>query len=70
MKWLIETGEEKDQFMGLDMERIAEISISEKMLILSSLTTLNINIQKILQSWMDFQHYPAVTAPTIVEVFV
>ena len=44
MKWLIETAEEKDQFMGLDMERIAEISISKKMLILSSLTTLTIDI--------------------------
>ena len=54
MKWLIETIEEKDQFMGLDMGKIAEISIQEKMLILSSLTTLTIGIQKILQSWMDF----------------
>ena len=46
--------------MGPDMERIAEISISEKMLILSSLTTLTIDIQKILQSWMDFQHHLAI----------
>ena len=44
MKRLIETTEEKDQFMGPDMERIAEVSISEKMSILSSLTTLTINI--------------------------
>ena len=48
MKWLIETAEEKDQFMGPNMERIAEISISEKMSILSGLTTLTIDIQKIL----------------------
>ena len=48
MKRLIETAEEKDQFMGPDMERIAEVSISEKMLILSGLTTLTIDIQKIL----------------------
>ena len=44
MKWLIETTEEKDQFMGPDMGKIAEISIQEKMSILSSLTTLTIDI--------------------------
>ena len=70
MKRLRETAEEKDQFMGLDMERIAEISIPEKMSILSSITTLTIDIQKILQSWTDFQHHLAVTAPPIVEVYV
>ena len=37
MKQLIETAEEKDQFMGPDMERIAEVSILEKMLILSNI---------------------------------
>ena len=56
--------------MGLDMERIAEISIPEKMSILSNLTTLTIDIQKILQSWMDVQHHLVVTAPTILEVCV
>ena len=56
MKWLLEIEEEKDQFMGPNMERIAEISIQEKISILSSLTTLTIDIQKILQSWADFQH--------------
>ena len=70
MKRLIETAKEKDQFMGPDMERIAEVSISKKMSILSSLTTLTIDIQKILQSWTDFQHHLAVTAPAIVEVYV
>ena len=44
MKWIIDIAEEKDQFMGPDMERIAEVSISEKMSILSSLTTLTIDI--------------------------
>ena len=48
MKQIIETAEEKDQFMGPDMEKIAEVSISEKMSILSRLTTLTIDIQKIL----------------------
>ena len=66
MKWLLETVEENDQFMGLDMERIAKISIQEKMSILSSLTTLTINIQKILQNWTDFQHQLVVIAEAIV----
>ena len=70
MKRLIETAEEKDQFMGPDMGRIAEISISKKMSILSSLTTLTIDIQKILQSWTDFQHHLAVIAPANVEFCV
>ena len=70
MKRLFETTEEKDQFMGPDMERIAELSIQEKMSILSGLTTLIINIQKVLQSWMEFQHQLAVTAEAIVEVYV
>ena len=70
MKRLMETAEEKDQFMGPNMERIAKISIQEKMSILSSLTTLTIDIQKILQSWTDFQHQLAVTAEEIVEVYV
>ena len=48
MNQLIETAEEKDQFMGPDMERIVEVSIFEKMSFLSVLTTLTINIQKIL----------------------
>ena len=61
MKQLFETAEEKDQFMGTDMERITDLSIQEKMSILSSLTTLTIDIQKILQSWTTFQHQLAVT---------
>ena len=70
MKRLRETAEEKDQFMGPGIERIAEISIPEKMSILSSLTTLTIDIQKILQSWTDFQHHLAVTTPVIVKVCI
>ena len=70
MKRLMETAKEKDQFMGPDMERIAEISIQEKMSILSNLTTLTIDIQKILQSWMDFQHQLAVTPEAIVKFCV
>ena len=70
MKRLLEIAEEKDQFMGPDMERIEELSIQEKMSLLSSLTTLTINIQKLLQSWTEFQHQLAVTAEAIVEVCV
>ena len=56
--------------MGPDMGKIAEISIQEKMLILSSLTTLTIDIQKVLQSWTEFQHQLAVIAEAIIEVCV
>ena len=56
--------------MGPDMERIAEISIQEKMSILSSLTTLTIDIQKVLQIWTEFQHQLVVTAEAIIEVCV
>ena len=70
MKRLLETAKEKDQLMGPDMEKIAEVSIPEKISILSCLTTLTIDIQKILQSWMDFQHQLAVIAEAIVEVCV
>ena len=70
MKRLFETAEEKDHFMGPDMEKIVEFSIQEKMLILSSLTTLTIDIQKILQNWTTFQHQLAVIAEPIVEVYV
>ena len=36
----------------------------------TSLTTLTIDIHKSLQSWTDFQHHLAITAPAIVEVCV
>ena len=70
MKRLFETTEEKDQFMGPNMERMAKLSIPENMSILSSLTTLTIDIQKILQIWMEFQHQLVVTAEAIVQVCV
>ena len=70
MKLIFETAEEKHQFLGPDMERIADLSIQEKMLTLSSLTTLTIDIQKVLQSWTEFQHQLAVTTEAIVKVCV
>ena len=62
--------EEKHQFLGPDMERIVDLSIQENMLTLSSLTTLTINIEKVLQSWTEFQHQLVVTAEAIVEFYV
>ena len=56
--------------MGPNMEKIAQVPLSEKLLVLSSLTTLTIDIQKTLQSWTDFQHHLAVIAPAIVEFYV
>ena len=70
MKRPLETIEEKDQFMGPDMESIADLSIQEKMSTLSSITTLTIDIQKVLQSWEEFQHQLAITTEAIVEICV
>ena len=70
MKRLLEAAKEKDQFMGPDMEIIVELSIQEKMSTLSSITTLTIDIQKVLQSWEEFQHQLAITAEAIVEICV
>ena len=44
MKRLIETAEEQNQLMGPNLERIAKVPISEKMPIVSNLTTLTIDI--------------------------
>ena len=70
MKQIIDTTEEQNQFMGPNMEKIAEVPISEKMSVLPSLTTLTIDIQKSLQSWTDFQHHLTIIALAIVEVCV
>ena len=69
-KRLFETAEEKEQFMGPKMERIADLSIQEKMSTLSSLTTLTIDIQKVLKNWTEFQHQLAMIEEAIVEVYV
>ena len=44
MKRLINAAEEQNQLLGHNMENIAEMPMSEKMSILSSLTTLTIDI--------------------------
>ena len=67
MKRLLEAVEEKDQFLGPDMESIANLAIQEKMSTLSSITTLTIDIQKVLQSWTEFQHQLVVTMEEIVK---
>ena len=48
MKRLIDTAEEQNQILGPNMEKIAEVPLSEKISVLSSLNTLTINIQKAL----------------------
>ena len=70
MKILLEAAEEKDQFLGPNMESIADLPIQEKMSTLSSITTLTIDIQKVLQSWTEFQHQLASTAKEIVEICI
>ena len=54
MKRLINAVEEQNNLLGPNMENIAEMPMSEKMSILSNITTLMIDIQKELQSWTDF----------------
>ena len=56
--------------MGPDMESIADLANQEKMLNLSSIRTLTIDIQKVLQSWTEFQHHLAITVEAIVEICV
>ena len=56
--------------MGPNMERLADLSIQENMSTLSILTTLTIDIQKVLQIWTEFQHQLVVTEEAIVEVCV
>ena len=56
--------------MGPDMEIIADLCIQENMSMLSSITTLAIDIQKVLQSWIEFQHQLVVTEEAIVEVCI
>ena len=70
MKRLINAVEEQNQLLGPNMENIAEMPMFAKMLILSSITTLTIDIQKALQSWTNFLHHLAITAPAIVQVCV
>ena len=68
MKILLDAAEEKAQFMGSDMEIIADLSIQENMLTLSSIRTLTIDIQKLLHRWKKFQHQLAITIEAIAEI--
>ena len=70
MRRLLDTSDEKAQLFGLDLEKIIDCSIQEKMSTLSSLTTLTIDIQNALRSWAEFQHQLAIKAEAIVEVCV
>ena len=70
MKRLLNAADEQTQLLGPSMENIAKMPMTEKMSVLSSVTTLTIDIQKALQTWTDFQRQLAITAPAIVEVCV
>ena len=70
MKILLDAADERAQFFGPDMINITNISTQEKMLTLSSITTLTIEIQRDLCSWVEFQNQLAITAEAIVEVCV
>ena len=70
MKILLDIVYEKAQSLGPNLENITDYSIQEKMSTLSSLTTLTIDIQKSLRSWVEFQHQLAIKVEAIVEVFV
>ena len=51
MKRLLDTVEEKTQLLGIDMRNIIDLPIQEKLSILSSITTLTIDIQNALRNW-------------------
>ena len=51
MKILLDMSEEKTQLLGIDMINIIDLPIQENMLILSSITTLTIDIQNALRNW-------------------
>ena len=68
MKILLDTSDEKGQLLGPDLENITDCSIQEKMLNLSSLTTLTIDIQNAIRSWVEFQHQLAIKVEAIIEV--
>ena len=54
MKILLDTAEEKTQLLGIEMSNITYLPIQEKMSILSSITTLTIDIQNALRNWTEF----------------
>ena len=64
LKRLLNAAEEQTQLWGPSMENIAEIPMAEKMSVLSSLTTLTIDIQKafrhgqISSTSLPSQHQP------------
>ena len=56
MKILLEIVEEKTQLLGIDMINITDLPIQEKILFMSSIKTLTIDIQNALRNWTKFQH--------------
>ena len=70
MKILLDIAEEITQLLGPNMINSIDLPIQEKMSILSSITTLTIDIQNALRNWTKFQHQLAFTAEAIVEICV
>ena len=71
MKRLLDTAEDKTQLLGPDMINIIDLPMQQKMSIMSSVTTLTIDIQKnALHNWTEFQHQLAIIAETILDMCV
>ena len=70
MKRILDTIEETAQRLGHGMSNIVDLSIQQNMSNLSSLTTLTIDIQKVLRTWKYFQHHLAVKTEASVEVCI
>ena len=70
MKRLLDTVEEKTQMLGIDMRNITVLPIQEKLSILSSITTLTIDIQNALRNWKKFQQQLAIKVESIVDICV
>ena len=51
MKRLLNTVEEKIQLLGINMRNIIDLPIQDKLLMLSSITTLTTDIQNSLRNW-------------------
>ena len=51
MKILLETAEDKTQLLGIDMINITDLPMQGKISIMSSITTLTIDIQNALRNW-------------------
>ena len=67
---MLSTVEEKTWPLGTNMINNLDLDMHNKIENLSSLTTLNINIQTSLHAWEELQHQLLVSAEAIVEACV